>query len=232
LILDGLFIIACPLLFLFSKFDFSNYIALNIVTLSFLAVAVYLLRNKLARSFRNSGKISFKKKIGYTLAFLGILFIVLSIFNNQRGTENALLRFFHPEKYYIEIEKLEINGVEYANEMKVVINEPQDGDRVSGLFELKGWAADLSDIEDVSIDKIYVFLNNKPQDGGVFIERVDTKVRREDIAGEYGEKYKDAGYSIIINSRRFENGLNRIYVYANSNYFGWDYTEVEIYVDN
>jgi len=232
LILDGLFLVICPLLFLFSKFDFSNYIALNIITLSFLAVAVYLLKDKLTTFYTKSGKISSKKKTGYVLAFLGILFIILSVFNNREGTESVLLRFFQPEEYYMEIDRLELDGVEYTNEMKVVINEPQNGDRMSGLFELKGWAADLSDIEDVSIDKICVFLNNRPQDGGVFLERIDTKIRREDIAQEYGEKYKDAGYSIIINSRRFENGLKSIFVYAHSNYFGWDYAEVEIYVDN
>ncbi|MEA2015579.1 MAG: hypothetical protein U9O59_02530 [Actinomycetota bacterium] len=232
LILDGLFIIACPILFIFSKFDFSNYIALNIIVLSFLAAAVYLLKDKLASFYRKSGKINFKKKIGYILVFLIILFIILSVASKREETENALLEFFQPEKYYKEIDKIELDGAEYENEVKVVINKPQDGDRISGLFELKGWAADLSDIEDASIDKIYVFLNNKPQDGGLFLERVDTKIRREDIAQEFGDRYKDAGYYMVINSRRFEDGLNKIYVYAHSNYFGWDYAGVEIYVEN
>ncbi len=232
LILDGLFIIVCPLLFIFSKFDFSNYIALNLITLSFLAVAIYLLKEKLISGYHRSGKINFKKKIGYTLACLGILFIVLSVFNNREETANALLKFFQPEKYYKEIDKVELNGVEYTNEIKVVINKPESGDSVSGLFELKGWAADLSDIEDASIDKIYVFLNSKPQDGGIFLERVDTKIRREDIAEEYGEKYKDAGYYMVINSRRLKDGLNKIYVYVHSNYSGWGYAKVEVYVNN
>jgi len=116
--------------------------------------------------------------------------------------------------------------------MKVVVDTPKNGEKVSGLFALEGWAADLSDIEDASIDKIYVFLNNRPQDGGIFLERVDTKIRREDIAQDYGEKYKDAGYYMVINSHKLENGLNKIYVYAHSNYFGWHYSEVEINVDN
>jgi len=231
LILNGLFIIVCPLLFIFSKFDFSNYISLNIITLSFMAVTVYLLKDKLISGYYKSKKISFKKNAGYVLAFLGVIFIILSVFNNKEETENVIERVFRPEKYYREIDKVKLGGVEYLNEMKVIVDRPESGDNVSGLFELEGWAADLSGIEDACIDKIYLFLNNKPQDRGIYLERVD-RIRREDVAEKYGEKYKDSGYYIVINSRKFEDGLHKIYVYAHSNYFGWAYAEVEIYADN
>jgi len=232
LILNGLFLIICPILLMFGKFDFSNYIALNLISLSFLTVAVYMFKEKLILiccKFRNS---SLRRIFKYIVFSLCGIFIVLCIFINKEETEQVLLRFFHPEEYFKEMDKIELNGVEYENKVKISIDNPKNGEEISGLFVVEGWAADLSDLEDVNIDKIYVILNNKPQDGGVFLGRIDTKIRREDIADKYGEKYKDAGFYIEINSRKFKNGLNKIYVYVHSNYFGWKYEEVEIYVNN
>ena len=232
LILNGLFLIICPILLILGKFDFSNYIALNIISLSFLFGIVYLFRKNLISICDRLKNDNLKKVFKYILIFLSIIFIILSIFADQEKTNQVILRYFHPEEYFKEIDKVELNGTEYKNKVKVVINNPENGDSVSGLFVLEGWASDLSEIDDAAIDKIYVILNSKPQDGGIFLGRVDTKIRREDVADVYGEKHKDAGYYIEINSRKFKKGLNEIYVYAHSNYFGWKYTKIELHVSN
>src|SRR4030042_5820451 len=221
LILDGLFFIICPILLILGEFDFSNYIALNIVSLSFLFVIAYLFREKLISSYNRLRNGNLRKIFKCILISLSIIFIILSIFTNQEKTKQVFLKIFNPEEYFKEIDKIEINGFEYTNKMNVTIDSPKNDAEISGLFALEGWAAELTDIEDASIDKIYIYLNNKPEDGGIFLGRVDTKIRREDVADRYGQKYKDAGYYIEINSRKFKNGLNKIYIYAHSNYFNW-----------
>lgn len=230
LILNGLFFLICPLFLLLGKFDFSNYIALNIVSLSLLSAAVYLFREKLI-SIHGGSKKSLKI-IKYLLISIGIIFIITTVFVNKKETSEVFLRISNPEEYYKEIDKIELSRCEYINEIRVNIENPKDGAEVSGFFAVEGWTADLSDIEDANIDEIDIFLNGEPWDGGIFLTRVDTKIRREDIAEKYGEKYKDAGYYIEINSKRLENGFHDIYVYVHSNYFGWKYDVTEVFVNN
>src|SRR4030065_1326538 len=83
LILDGLFFIICPILLIIGKFDFSNYVALNIISLSFLFVIVYLFREKLILSYDRFRNSNIRKVLKYILISLSIIFIVLSIFTNQ-----------------------------------------------------------------------------------------------------------------------------------------------------
>lgn len=231
LILNGLFFLICPLFLLFGKFDFSNYIALNIVSLSLLYAAIYLFREKLI-SIHGGFKNNLKRLLKYILIFLSIIFIIITVFVNKKETSEVFLRILNPAEYYKEIDEIELGGREYINEIRVNIENPKDGAEVSGFFAVEGWAADLSGIEDVNIDEIDVFLNGEPWDGGIFLTRVDAKIRREDIAEKYGEKYKDAGYYTEINSKRLKNGLHDIYVYVHSNHFGWKCNVVEILVNN
>jgi len=229
LILDGLFFIICPIFLIIGNFDLSNYIALNIISLSLLYIAVYLFRKKIAGKSKNS---NFKMALKYILIIMAAGFIVLSVFIGKEETNHALQRFFNPREYYRGIERIEVNGSEYENRMKIVIDTPKNGSEVSGLFVIEGWATDFCFLEDACIDTIYVVANRHLNDGGDIFSRIDTKKRREDVANQYGERYKDAGYYIVVDSKKFDNGLNKFYIYAHSNYFGWKYAETEVYIDN
>ncbi len=61
---------------------------------------------------------------------------------------------------------------------------------------------------------------------------VGVNLPREDIGNSYGEQFKNSGFIFNFDSIKFENGEHIIYVYAYSQYFGWDYVSFNIDVKN
>jgi len=211
--------------------DFGNYFGINIVV-TLLFFGILSLFQKKISSKKKDEITNNKGKLKYLIIFLLLILILLTIFLNQDETGSVILRIKNPEEYFKKVESTEYNGKEYKNNVIIYVDYPEDNTIVSGLFYIEGWAANISDIPDSKIYDVSFYLNYKPENGGKFLGKKYFWKRREDVQKIYGDKYKDSGYYFEINSRFLKNGLNKIYIYANSNYFGWVYTVLNINVRN
>lgn len=222
------FFILIPFSYLISR-DFANYFGINFV-LTLLFIAIY----SLFEGNLNNWEINRKNK---TIGLIVILFLFLSVtavtlITNEGNIKKVIFKLENPKDYYVKIDEVTYGGKSYKNNVVLFVDEPQDMSQVSGIFRIEGWAADMSELPGSKIEDIYFFLNDKPENGGKFLGKQFTWIRREDVQKIHGDKYKDSGFYFEANSRLLDNGLNKIYVYAKSNYFGWNYKILNIIVKN
>ena len=225
LIIGGILLVLTPLLLLFNR-DFSNYFGMNLI--SWCLFYFIVLTNKGAICY-----ISRKKRLMKIIMFiLLIIFLILSFLTNIKDTHQVILKIKNPERYYAKINKFTYKDNVYHNDVIIEIDNPKQDTSVSGLFSVEGWAAEMCDLKGSGIESIYFFLGEKPHNGGKFLGKNFHWIRREDVQDLYGDKYKDSGFYFEMNSKLLDNGPNQIYVYAKSNYFGWNYKVLNIVIQN
>ncbi len=217
-----------PFSYLISR-DFANYFGANFV-ISLLFIAIHFLHEKRFKS----KDLFLKRKLFMilTLVFLLLFAITINFVIDNKKTEKVIQKLRKPEEYYVKLDKISINDKIYENNIQIYIDIPENNSEVTGLFKIEGWTADINELSDSVIEDVYFFLDNKPENGGKFLGKKYTWIRREDVQRAFGEKYKDSGYYYEINSNMLENGLHKLYVYAKSNYFGWNYSVLNFVVDN
>jgi len=179
-----------------------------------------------------AGKKINKKNKGRAYSFLFLAFAVLylfsAIFFNRVDIKVHFFNRFMTDKYFKEVEVVQVDGRKVYNEMIYSVERPGQYYIVEDYFDVKGWAVDKSDIEGTKIDYVAVYSDGEPGDGGKFIARCDYGVRRNDP----GEKFTDSGFSCKIDSNRIGDGIRDIYVCIHSKFFGWKYEEITIIVNN
>jgi len=134
------------------------------------------------------------------------------------------------KKYFKEIEELNVKGQNISNGIDFSIDTPNNYSIIYDTFTVEGWAIDTSDIEGAAIDYVGIYLDNKPQDGGKFISKCEYGIVRDDIENARGQKYKNSGFYCQIDSYKIGEGVKKLYVFVHSNYFGWKYDTVDIFV--
>lgn len=231
LLLNGLFLILCPILVIIKKPDFSNYIAVNIAVLSILSVLLYLISTnyKYQHIKKNKGK---KNIFKYLSLFFIACFLFGTIFLNLTDIKVSFFRRFYAEKYFKEIEVLNVDGKNYYNKMDFSVEIPKNYFIIDDLFTIEGWAIDDSELAGAHIDYVYVYLDNKPQDGGEFVCKCEYGKAGKDIATIRGEEFKNSGFFCEIDSNDFKDGLREFYICFHSNYFGWKYVVVNLFINN
>jgi len=200
-----------------------------VLSLFIMATFTYIYEQKL------ESRISYRKRkvsYFYLSVFSLFIFLFLAISLNFIYFKVSFFNIFCTEKYFNETEVLNIDGKETYNEMHLEVEKPGYHNVVSGLLTVEGWAIDESKVADNKIDYVGVYLDNKPIDGGEFVTRCNYGFEREDIGKAKGDKFKDSGFCCSIDSTKIENGLRRFYVYFHSNYFGWQYKVLEIFINN
>jgi hypothetical protein len=101
---------------------------------------------------------------------------------------------------------------------QVVIDTPTRQDTVGGPFLVAGWAVDLDADTGNGVDTLHVWAY--PVDGGdpVFLGAADRGGIRPDVAALHGERFKDAGYGLIV--KGLAPGAYNLAVFAWSNAMG------------
>ncbi|MBM3713656.1 MAG: DUF4214 domain-containing protein [Actinobacteria bacterium] len=57
-------------------------------------------------------------------------------------------------------------------------------------------------------------------------------ILRKDAGNKYGEQFYLSGFNVDFDSTKLKNGNYKLYVYAHSPVFGWDYKEVNFFIEN
>ncbi|MBA7655467.1 hypothetical protein ES703_63371 [subsurface metagenome] len=229
-------LIACPFLLIGGYEKLAEYFANYVYGFLVLGVVGYFLDN-LREKVKKKGYFKI-----YKIIFLSIfiIFLVFYIFVGGKDyiktipteVKEIYMRTFHKEVYYSFKEEVSVNGEVLRGNIEIAIDNPQDGDDISGLFILEGWAIEHNgSIKDSVIDMIEIFLDGKPREGK-FIGYTEPNVERIELGEMYGEQFNNCGFRLLIDSQEFENGIHIIYVYAHSSYFGWDFVDFNIYVNN
>ncbi len=55
---------------------------------------------------------------------------------------------------------------------------------------------------------------------------------RKDAGEKYGEQFYLSGFNVSFDSTKLKNGDYKLYVYAHSPVFGWDFKEVDFFIEN
>jgi hypothetical protein len=174
-------------------------------------------------------KLDKRKKIYFYLSIAFVaLYLFSAVFFNRVDIKVHFFNRFMTDKYFKEVEVVQVDGRKVYNEMIYSVERPGQYYIVEDYFDVKGWAVDKSDIEGTKIDYVAVYSDGEPGDGGKFIARCDYGVRRNDP----GEKFTDSGFSCKIDSNRIGDGIRDIYVCIHSKFFGWKYEEITIIVNN
>jgi len=200
-----------------------------VLVLPLLATLVYFYEEKL------EGKIEFKKRkkiYSYFSLFFIAVFLLTSIFSNITDIKVYFFNRFFSEKYFNEIDSLEVNGESIPNEMDFLIENPGNYYLINGILSFDGWAIDDSNIPGTKIDYVGIYIDNKPQDGGEFIANCEYGIKREDVAEARGEEFKNSGFYCEMDSNKFEDGLRNFYIYFHSNNFEWRYEKLELFIRN
>lgn len=164
--------------------------------------------------------------------FLMASFLFTSIFLNLTDIKVYFFNNFYKEKYFNEIDMIEVNGEDIYNEMDFLVETPGDYNIINGIFTIEGWAIDESEIPGTKIDYVGIYFDNKPQDGGEFVSRCKYGIKREDISEAKGEKFKNSGFLYRMDSNKIEDGLRKFYIYFHSNNFEWKYDTLELLINN
>jgi len=200
-----------------------------VLALPVLATLVYVYEEKLEE------KIEFKERKKFYLyfsLFLIAAFLLTSISLNITDVKVYFFNKFFSEKYFNEIDSLEVKGESIPNEMDFLIEKPGSYYLINGILSFEGWAIDDSNIPGTKIDYVGIYIDNKPQDGGEFIARCEYGIGREDVAEARGDEFKNSGFICEIDSNKIEDGLRDFYVYFHSNNFEWKYEKLELFIRN
>ncbi len=229
-------LIACPFLLIAKYETLAEYFANYAYGFLVLGVVGYFLDN-LREKIKKKGYFKI-----YKIIFLSIfiIFLVFYIFVGGKDyiktipteVKEIYMRTLHKEVYYSFKEEVSVNGEVLRGNIEIAIDNPQDGDDISGIFILEGWAIEHNgSVKDSVIDMIEIFLDGKPRDGK-FIGYTEPNVERIELGEMYGEQFNNCGFRLLVDSQEFDNGVHTIYVYAHSSYFGCDYVSFNIYVNN
>jgi len=200
-----------------------------VLVLPVLATLMYFYEKKL------EGKIEFKERkkfYSYFSLFLIVAFLFTSIFLNITDIKVYFFNKFFTEKYFNEIDSLEVKGESIPNEMDFLIEKPGNYYLINGILSFEGWALDDSNIPETKIDYVGIYIDNKPQDGGEFIARCEYGIEREDIAEARGNEFKNSGFLCEMDSNKIEDGLRDFYIYFHSNNFEWKYEKLRLFIRN
>ncbi|MBM3708034.1 MAG: DUF4214 domain-containing protein [Actinobacteria bacterium] len=63
-------------------------------------------------------------------------------------------------------------------------------------------------------------------------KEIDLDIMRKDVGEKYGTQFYFSGFKVSGNITKLTNGYHKLYVYAHSPIFGWDYDKIEIKIDN
>jgi len=203
-------------------FDSMSFYVVAFFILSFIN---YIYENrleiKLDKGFR-------QKVYSYLFIIFSALFVFSVVFFNQVDIKLYFFNRFFTDKYFKEIEEVETGGRKIYNEMVFSIETPEDYKIIDDYFDVKGWAADESDIEGSRIDYVGIYSDKAPGDGGRFITRCGHGLSRPDLR----EEFADSGFYCRVDSNRIGDGIRKLFVCFHSNKFGWKYEEVPIIVNN
>jgi hypothetical protein len=210
-------------------YKWSGSTSFYVLALFILAILTYLYEQKLEFRIRAG-----RKKIAYLslCIFFILTFLASTAFININDTKIYFFNKFYTEKYFDEIEVIDIGGKDIYNKMSFFIEKPRDNLLIKDIFTIEGWAIDESEIAGTEIDYVAVYLDNKPGDGGKIIGRGQHGILREDLAETKGEQFEKSGFWCRIDSNRIEDGIRKFYVYFHSNNFGWKYDLLELFIHN
>ena len=240
-------LVACPFLLIAKYKTLAEYFANYVYEFLVLGVIGYFLDN-LREKLKKKGYFKI-----YKIIFLSIfiIFLVFCIFVENKDyikttptvskdyikkipteVKEIYMRTFHREVYYSFKEEVTVNGEVLRGNILMYIDTPQDGNNISKMFKLEGWAVEpWCYKKDSVIDKIEVFLDGKPWNGK-FVGGTEPNIFRKELGEMYGEQFNNCGFRLFIDSQEFENGIHTIYVYAHSSYFGWDFVDFNININN
>jgi len=103
---------------------------------------------------------------------------------------------------------------------------------INGIFRIEGWAIEYnSSVKDSVIDMIEVFLDGKPGEGKC-IGYTKPNVERVELGQIYEKQHNNCGFRLYLDSSKFSNGKHTIYVYAHNKYFGWDFINFDVIINN
>jgi hypothetical protein len=173
-----------------------------------------------------------RKIYARALLFLLVIFLFSATFFNRLDIKVHFFNRMLTDKFFNEIEAIDVDGVKISNDMDFEVEYPVDYSIIKDDFTIEGWAVDESDIQGSKIDYIAVYANNTPQDGGIFLGKCEFGIRNPDIGIKKGEEYVNSGFTTQIDSDKIEDGITKLYVYFHSNNFEWMYEEVDIIVNN
>ena len=122
------------------------------------------------------------------------------------------------------------SGTNKATRVLVNIDEPANGQTISGTFELKGWAVEQSAIDSTGITAVHVY--DGPAAGAKNLIGIATYgVARPDVADSFEKSnFINCGFLLPINCNTLSKGTHIIHVYAHNEHLGWDYSTVKINV--
>jgi hypothetical protein len=173
-------------------------------------------------------KLDKRKKIYFYLSIAFVaLYLFSAVFFNRVDIKVHFFNKFLADKYFKEVEVVQVDGRKVYNEMIYSVERPGQYYIIDDYFTVEGWAEDESDIEGSRIDYVAVYEGGKPGEG-IFIARCDRGIDRSDI----GERFMDAGFTCQIDSKSIDDGIRKLFVYFHSNKFGWKYEEVPVIVNN
>lgn len=116
---------------------------------------------------------------------------------------------------------------------RIVLNREADDE------EIKHWVEILSNGSANYNDVLYCFLNSdefkvlsENYYKKVKIKEPDLDLVRRDAGDKYGKQFYLSGFSFVFDSTKFKNGEHNLYVYAHSPIFGWDFKEVDFFIEN
>jgi hypothetical protein len=210
-------------------FDSYNVSRMFLESMSFYAAAFFILAFVNYVYEKKAEKKSDKRKKIYfylSIAFVA-LYLFSAVFFNRVDIKVHFFNRFMSDKYFKEVEVVQVDGRKVYNEMIYSVELPGQYYIIDDYFTVEGWAADESDIRGSRIDYVAVYEGGKPGEGR-FITRCDYGIDRSDI----GERFMDAGFTCQIDSNRIDDGIRKLFVYFHSNKFGWKYEEVPVIVNN
>jgi len=104
---------------------------------------------------------------------------------------------------------------------------------------LKNWTAGLSLGAVDRFEVIDRFLNSeefKIKSDNYYnlvpLKQETLDILRKDAGNKYGEQFYLSGFNVGFDSTKLKNGNYKLYVYAHSPVFGWDYKEVNFFIEN
>ncbi len=117
-----------------------------------------------------------------------------------------------------------------ARKITMHIDDPAQGQTISGRFELTGWAVEEGGINSPEIDAVHVY--DGPAAGAKnLIGIANYGTSRPDVASSYGNAaFTNSGYSLMIDCNNLSKGSHIIYVYAHNKQLGWSYATVKVNV--
>ena len=177
---------------------------------------------------------SSKKRVAYL--YLSVIFVAAYLFAVAFTNITTMKVYFfnrsNSEKYFNEIESLNVKGKDISNEMYLSLEAPERVPLVNGQFTIEGWAIDESKVPGAKIDYVGVYLGGAHGDGGLPLSRCDYGIYRRDVGKIKGSEFNNSGFYCTLDSNRIEDGLVKLYIYFHSNKFAWKYDTFEIFVNN